>query len=246
MIAMLVSSPSDQEMEYICIYSKEMTGLFSDEGLEIYRSSKIKELQAETENIDKLDLICIDITVPHALEAVQMLRSRNETAYLILIAGMNISPVTYMKPSIHAESLILKPFQKEQAEDVLKEAFREILKRFQTPDSGKVFVVDNQEGRILIAYDTIYFFEARNKKIYLNTGTREYGFYGSIEHLQEQLSGQFLRCHRSFLVNKEKIERTVLSKNMLLLENAFEIPVSRTYRPVLKQLGGKEDGNIQL
>ena len=58
----------------------------------------------------------------------------------------------------------------------VKEAIQEVLKKYQNPDIDKVFVVDNQEGRVLIEYSAIYFFEARNKKIYLNTGAREYGF----------------------------------------------------------------------
>ena len=119
------------------------------------------------------------------------------------------------------------------------ELFSELLRRYQKPDREKMFVLDNQDGRILIEYDAICFFEARNKKIYLNTGKEEYGFYGTIEQLEQELGERFLRCHRSFLVNRGKIERTVLSRNLLLLEGGFEIPVSRTYRPMMRQLGGK-------
>ena len=98
-----------------------------------------------------------------------------------------------------------------------------------------MFVVDNQEGRVLIEYSAIYFFEARNKKIYLNTGAREYGFYSTIEQLQEELGEQFIRCHRGFLVNQKKIERVVFAKNLIVLTDGYEIPVSRTYKSILKE-----------
>ena len=152
-----------------------------------------------------------------------------------MIASLKISPVTYMKPSIRAESLILKPFQSQQVDMAVKEAIQEVLKKYQNPDIDKVFVVDNQEGRVLIEYSAIYFFEARNKKIYLNTGAREYGFYSTIEQLQEELGEQFIRCHRGFLVNQKKIERGVFAKNLIVLTDGYEIPVSRTYKSILKE-----------
>ena len=93
-----------------------------------------------------------------------------------------------------------------------------------------------QDGRILIEYDAISFFEARNKKIYLNTGIKEYGFYDTMEHLEKELGDPFIRCHRSFLVNRGKIEKTVLAKNMLTLKDGYEIPVSRTYRTAMRNL----------
>ena len=187
------------------------------------------------ESGEKADLACIDITIPEALELTKLFRSKNETAYIILIASLKISPVTYMKPSIRAESLILKPFQSQQVDMAVKEAIQEVLKKYQNPDIDKVFVVDNQEGRVLIEYSAIYFFEARNKKIYLNTGAREYGFYSTIEQLQEELGEQFIRCHRGFLVNQKKIERVVFAKNLIVLTDGYEIPVSRTYKSILKE-----------
>ena len=80
-----------------------------------------------------------------------------------------------MKPSIRAESLILKPFQSQQVDMAVKEAIRNVLKKYQNPDIDKVFVVDNQEGRVLIEYSAIYFrskklknlFEYRSKRVWI-------------------------------------------------------------------------------
>lgn len=46
---------------------------------------------------------------------------------------------------------------------------------------------------------------------------------------------QFIRCHRGFLVNQKKIERVIFSKNLILLADGYEIPVSRTYKSILKE-----------
>lgn len=225
MIGMLISSMSEKETGYICVRAKDMMGSMSDEMLEIHKCQTIEMLKKIVDSGEKADLACIDITIPEALELTKLFRSKNETAYIILIASLKISPVTYMKPSIRAESLILKPFQSQQVDMAVKEAIQEVLKKYQNPDIDKVFVVDNQEGRVLIEYSAIY----------LNTGAREYGFYSTIEQLQEELGEQFIRCHRGFLVNQKKIERVVFAKNLLILTDGYEIPVSRTYKSILKE-----------
>ena len=69
----------------------------------------------------------------------------------------------------------------------------------------------------------------------MNTGAREYGFYSTIEQLQEELGEQFIRCHRGFLVNQKKVERVVFAKNLIVLTDGYEIPVSRTYKSILKE-----------
>lgn len=240
MIAMLISAPSMAEMEAICVFSKELTADLSDEKLVLYRCHRLEEVRQKITKKQHLDLICVDITVPGALELVQYLRMSFQMAYLILIASMQISPVLYMKPSIRAESLILKPFEERQAQEVLKEAFKELLKRKKTSDKRKNFVIDNQDGRIVIPLEDILFFEARNKKIYANTEGEEYGFYGAVEQLEKSMKGNFIRCHRGFLVNVGKIKKILLSRNIVILEGDYEIPVSRTYRSVLKGWKGGE------
>lgn len=238
MIAMLIACLEEKEREYVCVYSKEITGKLCDERLEICRCQGVQELRRVIREHERADIACIDITIPEALGLTELFRSENGSAYLILVAGLDISPVKYMKPSVHAESLILKPFQREQVNTALTTAFQTLVKRHAGPDREKVFVVDNQDGRLLIEYSAIRFFEARNKKIFLNAGTKEYGFYGTMEHLEKELGGQFIRCHRSFLINRDQIERVVFPKNLIILREGYEIPVSRTYRPVLRKMKG--------
>ena len=73
------------------------------------------------------------------------------------------------------------------------------------------------------------------KKVFLNTGDMEYPFYDTLDQLEERLTGRFLRCHRSYLVNRNKISKVYLSQNILTLEGGEEIPLSRSYKPAVKQ-----------
>ena len=67
----------------------------------------------------------------------------------------------------------------------------------------------------------------------LVTKTEEYVFYAGLEDVQRQLGEEFLRCHKSFLVNLEKVVR--FSKEQIVLEDGTNIPISRSYAKNVRQ-----------
>ena len=207
MIIMVISDESEKERQYIVQYSRDMA----------------------------VNMVCVDITVENALDMVKEIRKDSPSVYIILIASQSISPLIYMRPAIGAESLLLRPLSKTQIKQVLAEAICTYAERFYKPEERKEFLVESRGERSLIAYGRICFFEARDKRVYLNTETEEYGFYGTLDKLEEQLEGEFLRCHRSFLVNKDKIAGVYLSQNRLVLKGDLELPLSRTYKPAVRE-----------
>ena len=99
-----------------------------------------------------------------------------------------------------------------------------------------MLLIETREGRTYVPFSKIYYFEAREKRIYVRLKKQELTFYDTIEHLSERLPDGFIRCHRSFIVNRSRIQRVMLSKNLIELEQNMEIPLSRSYKPVFKEL----------
>lgn len=235
MIIMVISDESEKERQYIVRYARDMAGRYTNESWNMVQCASGRELKDVVSRKVPADIICVDITMGGALDMVKELRVIVPAAYIILIASTSISPLIYMRPTIGAESLMLKPLTESQIQEVLSEAIRTYAARFYKPDESKVFVVENSGGRSLINYDRICFFESRDKRVYLNTETEEYGFYDTLEQLEERLEGEFLRCHRSFLVNKKKIAEVFLSQNRVVLKGELEVPLSRSYKPAVKE-----------
>ena len=119
--------------------------------------------------------------------------------------------------------------------EVLSESISSYVSKFSEKDDDSFFVIETRGERELIPYDRILFYETREKKVFLNTGDMEYPFYDTLDQLEERLADRFLRCHRSYLVNKSKVNKVYLSQNLLLLNSGEEIPLSRSYKPVVKQ-----------
>lgn len=235
MIEMMIFSVRNAEVQAIFKRSRELAALLTEEKWEFHCFAAEKDMERFAKEEPMLDMICMDISGENSLAAVQKLRKKNRHAYIILIASSKISPARYMRPSIMAGSLMLRPLDNGQIQEVMEEAFREFTARFQKDQEEPRFVIDNREGRWVVDYEQIWFFEAREKKVFLNTDTREIAFYDTMENLTKSLPDYFLRCHRSFVINGNKLEKLLLGQNLAVLEKGWEIPISRSYKPALKE-----------
>jgi len=55
------------------------------------------------------------------------------------------------------------------------------------------------------------------------------------EYLKD-LPDMFVRCHRGYIVNKNKIRRVINAENLLELDAEIYVPVSRSLKKALKEL----------
>lgn len=195
----------------------------------------------ESENYIKdeplIDFGCYDVTVDGGMEYLSSLRKRYEDMSLMLIADEMTSPAEYLKPGIKPDSLLLRPLRQEVLMETMEAFISEGLSKNADRGNIQIFTVESREGKVYIPYDKIYYFEAREKKIFIKTMSEEYGFYSTIEELASSLPDGFVRCHRSYIVNKRYIQKILGTRNILNLTNGFMIPVSRTYRYIAKELG---------
>lgn len=182
------------------------------------------------------DFIYVDVALPKGIAFAEAMRIHFPTARLVLIADTDMSPVKYLKPSIMAAALLLKPLNKNEIQQTVAQLFEYFVEKVR---ESEVFVVESREEKQRIPYSEILFFEARAKKVYACTESSEYGFYDTIEHLEIILPDDFVRCHRSYIVNKAYITRVMISKGCVCLSQDIVVPLSRSYKGVIKENVGK-------
>lgn len=234
MIAMLISDRNEKERNIIQKTAREKAALYTEEYWQWIQCKSGTEVKQILEKGTHVDLFCMDVTSKDILDTMTEVRESSPTSYIILVADASVSPLSYMKPSIRAESLMLKPLSKAQLDETLGEAVSLYASRFSSDENPNVFVLESRGSRRLMEYEKILYFEAREKKVFLNTGYEEYGFTDTLDHLNDQLKEYFLRVHRSFLVNKEKILEVYLSQNRIVLEGNVEVPLSRSCKASVK------------
>lgn len=208
---------------------------YSDEDWEFNLFGSVIDLANYVKKAENLDLVCIDINNDMEISAAELIRKSYEQSVILIITDTSVAPTKYMKPSIMAASLLLRPFSKEQVSATISDLFR-FIEHSKVAKEEDSFVVKSKSERFFVAYDRIIYFEARDKKIYLNTLQKEYGFYDTVEQLLEQLPDYFIRCHRGFVINSKKIKKIALSQNVIYMQDEIMVPLSKSYKAKVKEL----------
>lgn len=193
--------------------------------------SSLTEVADYCRKHDQIDMACIDIAEKNSLSFLESFRKKYEKSALMLIADLSISPIEYMKPSIMASSLILHPVTEEAASKAINTFVADFVGKL----NEKSFEVSTKEGTQYIPLKSILYFEARDKKVYIITDTTEIGFYSTIDEIATSLEEQFVRSHRSFVVNKYRIEKVSVSENLIYMNDGTVVPLSRGYKPNFKK-----------
>lgn len=237
MISMVMLNGKEKEIPPFKNIIKELAAKMTEENWTMEYFALPNELKEYIDKQPLLDLCCYDITLQDSLESLPGFRKEYEEMGLLLITDAAISPILYLKPGIRADSLLMRPLNKEVVYATLEEFFSSYLEKMNRLQGVKSYIIESKEGRIHLPYKDIFYFEAREKKVFVRTLNEEYGFYTTMEQLENELPEQFIRCHRSFIVNSEKIKKVMLTQNLISLIQGFDVPLSRSYKPVLKQFG---------
>ena len=214
--------------------SKKSAAILGNEKWIMEFYSKLEELMNKVNNNSLMDIICFDIQEDNGINYAKYLRKCYEKAFMILLVQMNMSPMDYIRADIMPAGIIVQPATSQEIFKVLNNVFETYIEKMNLKRFDKAFVVATKEGRVNIPYSKILYFEARNKKIYIRYNNTEVGFYATLDKLEAELECDFVRTHRSFMVNKAYIRKINLSKNCVLLKGDETVPLSRTYKSNIK------------
>jgi len=89
--------------------------------------------------------------------------------------------------------------------------------------------IPTKDGWLLIYPCDISYIRSDDIYAYLHNGTEKYFVNISLKDIEEVLdSSLFLRCHRSYIINLNKVKRIIKNQNcVLVMENGDEVPVAR-------------------
>ena len=231
MHAFVICNEQAAENEYLKRISKEKIARISEEMWRIEGQLTVEEFLELLRQQTNIDVAYMDVTRPFSVDAAEQFRRKNREAALLVIADGSISPMTYLKPGVQATSLLLRPYEKAQAVQVVNE----IWDWYAEEQEEEGFRLSGMEEEVLLPYSQIAYFESREKRIYVECRQKKYCFYETLGNLEEQLPKHFMRCHRSFIVNQKKIRNVALARQEVFLEGDICIPFSRTYKTAMKE-----------
>ena len=224
-----------EELKYfIQNYSNlEIMGEFED-GIEVLKFIQNNEV----------DVIFLDINIP-SLDGVLLAQSISKfikKPYIVFITAYKEHAVEAFE--IEAFDYILKPYSESRIVSMLKKLeSNNISEQNDSPKnniSNKISLWKN-EKIIVVDVNDIYYCLAKERVTFVFTKNEEYSVNLCISEFYEKLPKNiFFKCHRSYIVNLNKIREIIpwfnSTYNLKLQNSDYEIPVSRSNVKEFKHL----------
>ena len=158
----------------------------------------------------------------NGMKLAQQIRLYDPRGFIIFITAH--SELSYMTFQYRVEAMdfVLKDNPAE-AKVKLRECLLNAMERhtLQTNKTHKVYTLEVVGRKISVDYEDILFFETSSNihKVILHAKDRQIEFFSTIKELTNTLGGNFVRCHRSFLVNKKDIKEVDTKKRIIHFAN---------------------------
>ena len=146
MITHLALLKKKAEYEQLLKVIQKYAAIYTDEMWSYLYAQRVSGAEALLAAEPVLDFISWDVTVKDALTALEKMRSFHRDAFLMVVADIAVSPMAYLKPGIFPGALLMKPVNRQDLEQVMKDLFEVLTKRF---DCGQAdtFLVETREGK---------------------------------------------------------------------------------------------------
>jgi two-component system LytT family response regulator len=200
------------------------------------------------------DLLFLDIQMPEmdGLDLARSIGARGTPSVVFVTAFDEYALRAF---EVHALDYLLKPFSAERFRSALGRAREQVSsRRSAAATSGAVETAaeESRRSRLMIkAGGRIHFVrvadvdwcEAAGNYVRIHVGPQAHLVRDTMGHLESQLDpGQFVRIHRSTIVNVDRIQEMQSSFNgeyLVRLENGTRLTLSRGYRDTIQARLGR-------
>ncbi len=251
-------------MSSLLFPEKIRTLLVDDEEIAIHRLKKVLNNYSEIQIIGEVkdgksaiafinhqrpDLVFLDIQMPE-FNGFEVLSHLVYTPIIVFVTAYEEYAIkAFEKNSI---DYLLKPVEDKRLALTMKRISEHIAGQMNMLLKLKKFISDKETENIIstipvkignkinfVNVADVCYFEAKDKYVYIHTENDEKLIEYSLTYLQDRLPGQFLRVHRSFIINKLKLKelhKYFKGTYILLMNDAknSKIKTAYTYAEMIK------------
>lgn len=219
----------------------------------IIDDDKVSQLVIE-KYIKKTDFLDLTETFDNAVDAANFFNSRNKTELIFLdiempgMSGVEFLEILDNLPQIIVVSAkekyalqaieydvtdyLLKPVTYSRFLKAVTKAKNKFEEESEKVNSEGIFIKSSSSSFVRLFYDDVLFVEAMENYVLIQTKTKKHTIHFTMKALLDKLpADKFIRVHRSFIINKERIER--IDNNMIFMESLERnksIPLSKSYK----------------
>lgn len=198
----------------------------------------ILEIEAQ-ENVRGLYFLDVDLgpDTMTGFELAKIIRERDPRGYLVFITTHDELLMETFKMRLEAMDYILKD-DLEQVGGRIRNCIDVTIDRVlkEQMEIGEYYTIKIFDDVYHIPVSEILYFETSQEKhrIIMHANRDLLDFVGNLSKIDLDLGKTFVRIHRSYVVNRQRIKRIDYGKSEIELDNGEMIPMSRKGRKTLE------------
>lgn len=185
-----------------------------------------------------VDLVLLDVGLEGEIDGIQLaglIRDKYNLPFIFLTAFYDDRTISRIKAT-RPEAYLVKPIDEHSLKTTLEVTLHNVRHKTSEPTvseqetmvDAEHFFIKVKQGLQKIMLQDILFFEAYDNYAYVYTDGQKHLMGHSLKAIEDRLPGRpFLRVHRSYIVNIEKINR--IDEIYLIIGN-HQVPIGKTYR----------------
>lgn len=188
------------------------------------------------ETIDKYspDLLLLDIQLSGKKDGIDLARVVNEKydiPFIFLTSNADKLTIDRAK-KVEPAAYLVKPFIKEDLYSSIEIALHNFTKKAKDQNEDLVIkqslFIKQKHAFVKVKFEDILFLQSDHVYVEVHViGNRKFLIRGSLTELIKKLDKQFIKVHRSYIVNLAHLE--AIEDNLIILED-FKVPISRQFK----------------
>ena len=169
------------------------------------------------------DVLILDINLKSDISGIdlaQKVRQTNKDIYIIFTTGhLEYAMLAY---KVKTFDYLAKPITKERLEETVKRLFEDVAHSTKTYVSiGKKTIVEQNE---------IQYIKRDGMKLVFYTNNTEYEIYSSFAKIMKDLPENFIRCHKYYIANINKIKNIETATNTITFNDSKQCFIGPKYK----------------
>lgn len=178
--------------------------------------------------------------VDEELDLFDAITVRNRDSYVLVCIHEANQITEVLKRCMRPAGILVKPFERAGMEDSLRRILDDYISLQGIEDNNAFLLITSGKTIQRVAYNDILYLEACDKMLNICTKRHIITARMSLNAVESTLPQSFVRCHRSYIVNWNCVERMDMANMELELKSREKLPVSRSYKNALRQAFGTE------
>ena len=175
-------------------------------------------------NNHKVDVLFLDINLNSSLsgcDIADIVRKNNKNVYIVFLTGhLEYALLAYKYKTF---DYLPKPIVDERLEET-------VLRLIDDMKSEKITYIKINNNKTIINANEVNYIKKDGMKLVFCTNTGNYETYSSFSKFENCLPENFIRCHKSYIVNVNNITKLNSNKNILELKNNQTCTLGAKYK----------------